>query len=104
VTADLESARRDWGDGYRRLLAASSDRAVADRLHAQIDAVVDELRKRVGATFTLTQLAEAYARSEAWLGATLDERAPVPGGTRTASLAGDAAFHLYARGAVDYTP
>jgi len=104
VTADLESARRDWEGGYRRLLAASGDRVAADLLHAQVDAVVGELRKRVGATFTLAQLAEAYARSEPWLRATIDERAPVRGGARTATLAGDAAFHIYARGAVDYAP
>ena len=104
MTADVESARRDWEDGYRRLLAASGDAGASDRLHAQVDAVVAELRKRVGATFTLGQLADAYAGSEAWLRAMIDEHAPVPGGLRTVTLAGDAAFHLYARGAVDYAP
>jgi hypothetical protein len=104
VAADVESARRDWEEGYRRLVASSGDRVASDRLHAQVEAVVDELRKRVGATFTLAQLAAAYTGSEGWLRAAIDERAPVPGGARTATFAGDAAFRLYARGAVDYTP
>ena len=104
MSADIESARRDWEDGYRRLLAATSDPVGSDRLHRQVDAIIAELRKRVGATFTIAQLADAYAGSEAWLRETIDERAPVPDWPRTVTVAGDAAFHLYARGAVDYTP
>lgn len=104
MAADVESARRDWEDGYRRLLGAVDDTAEAERLQVQVDAIVAELRKRVGSTFTLAQLADAYAGSETWLLATIDERAPVPGWPRTVTLAGDAAFHLYARGALDYTP
>jgi hypothetical protein len=103
VAADVESARRDWEDGYRRL-AATTDPVESDRLHRQVDAIVAELRKRVGTTFTVGELAEAYSRSEAWLRETIDEHAPVPGWPRTVSVAGDAAFHLYARGAVDYVP
>lgn len=104
MTTDIESARRDWEDGYRKLLAASGDPRRSERLHAQVDAIVAELRKRVGATFTLAQLADAYAGSEAWLQAAIDEHAPVPDWPRTVALAGDAAFYIYARGAVDYAP
>ncbi|MEP6892465.1 MAG: hypothetical protein ABI927_01685 [Gaiellaceae bacterium] len=104
MTADVESARRDWEDGYRRLVATTSDPVEGDRLHMQVDAILAELRKRVGATFTIAQLAEAYAASEAWLRETIDERAPVPGWPRTVTVAGDAAFHLYARAALDYAP
>jgi hypothetical protein len=32
------------------------------------------------------------------------ERAPTPGWPRTVALAEDAAFHAYARGALDYKP
>jgi hypothetical protein len=102
VTDELESARREWEDGYRRLLAA--DPIGSERLHKQVDAIVAELRQRVGATFTLAQLADAYAGSESWLRETIDERAPVPNWPRTVTVAGDAAFHLYARGAIDYAP
>ena len=104
MTADVESARRDWEDGHRRLLAATNDPIGSDRLHQQVDVILAELRKRVGTIFTIAQLADAYAKSESWLLETIDERAPVPGWPRTVALAGDAAFHLFARGAVDYTP
>ena len=104
MTVDVESARRDWEDGHRRLLAATNDPIGSDRLHQQVDVILAELRKRVGTIFTIAQLADAYAKSESWLLETIDERAPVPGWPRTVALAGDAAFHLYARGAVDYTP
>lgn len=104
MTADVESARSDWEGGYRRLVAATDDPLGGPRLHAQVDAIVSELRKRVGATYTLSQLADAYAGSEAWLHETVDEHAPVPDWPRTLAVAGDAAFHLYARGAIDYTP
>jgi hypothetical protein len=104
VNVDVESARRDWEDGYRRLLAASHDRVESERLHGQVAAINDELRKRVGATFTLAQLAAVYARADSWLWSVVDERAPTAGWPRTVSVAGDAAFHLYARRAQDYEP
>jgi hypothetical protein len=103
VTAGLESARRDWADGYRAL-RAERDTAERERLHEQVDAVTAELRKRVGSTFTLAQLADAYAGSERWVAAAIAEVAGGPGWVRTAAVAGDAAFHLYARGAQDYVP
>jgi len=104
VTADVESARRDWEDGHRRLAATTHDLALNDRLYQQIDTILAQLRKRVGATFTMAQLADAYAHSEAWLWEAIDEHAPVPGWPQTVTVAGDAAFYLYARGALDYTP
>jgi hypothetical protein len=64
----------------------------------------DELRKRVGATFTLAELAEAYRTSEAWARHVVSERAPAPGWPRTLAMVEGAAFHLYSRGAVDYKP
>ncbi len=35
--------------------------SVPSALHAQRDIVVEELRRRVGSTFTLAELAEVYA-------------------------------------------
>ena len=73
-------------------------------LYRQLDAVTEELRRRVGATFTLAELAEAYAGSERWVLQAVEERAPSRGWARTATLAADAAFHAYSRGAQDYEP
>jgi hypothetical protein len=100
----VAAARREWEDGNRRFAVAARDPAHADILHRQRDAVLDELRRRVGAVFTLTELAAAYGGAERWLQVVVDERAPARGGVRTVSVAGDAAFHAYSRGAQDYEP
>jgi hypothetical protein len=71
---------------------------------AQVDAITAELRRRVGGTFTLRDLAESYAAAEEWSRAVVSEEAPAPGWPRTLSLVEAAAFHLYARGAQDYSP
>jgi hypothetical protein len=101
--AELDSARREWEDGHRRLLAEADMRA-RDQLLLQVDAVVAELRRRVGATFTLAELAGAYAGADRWSREIVAEQAPAPGWPRTLALVEAAAFHLYARGATDYAP
>ncbi|HZQ15350.1 MAG TPA: hypothetical protein VFA82_01125, partial [Gaiellaceae bacterium] len=65
--------------------------------------VTDELRRRVGQTFTLAELADAYDGADDWARELLDERVPdeVPHEPGTVA---DAAFHAYARGASDYRP
>lgn len=100
----VSAARREWADGNRRFAEAARDAAVADALHAQRDAVLEELRRRLGPTFTLGELADAYAGAERWLRQVVEERAPTRGWTRTVTLAGDAAFHAYSRQAQDYAP
>jgi hypothetical protein len=100
----VSAARREWADGARRFDEAARDPSRADALHAQRDAVLEELRRRLGATFTLAELADAYDGAERWLRQVIEERAPSRGWARTVSLAGDAAFHTYSRQAQDYVP
>ena len=100
----LEAVRREWEDGYRRFEAASRDPIVADRLNAQLEVVTGELRKRIGQTFTLEELAVVYERADEWARHIVSEQAPTPGWPRTLTAVEDAAFHLYQRGAVDYVP
>jgi len=57
----------------------------------------------VGETFTLAQLADAYGEADRWSREALEERGPARS-YRDAALVGDAAFYLYARGAIDYRP
>ena len=102
--AEVESARREWAEGYRRLLEQADDSGTRERLLAQVEAVGAELRRRVGGTFTLRELAETYAGAEQWSRTVVAEEAPSPGWPRTLSLVEAAAFHLYARGAQDYLP
>lgn len=104
MTPDVVSARHDWEDAYRRLEAATRDPLRAEGLRLQLEVVTAELRKRVGAMFTLAELATEYRYSDAWSWDAVAERASTPGWPRTLAIVEGAAFHLYARGAVDYEP
>jgi len=96
----VENARLQWADGYRRLNEHASDRPTYPRLIAQVDVLIDQLNRRVGQTFTLAELAAAYEVADRWLLEVL----PPGAGAVQLGLVEDAAFHLYARGAIDYTP
>lgn len=104
VAADVDSARRDWEDAYRRLEAEADDPIREERLRLQLEAVFAELRKRIGSRFTLGELASAYHESDAWVRHVVAERAATPGWPRTLSFVEGAAFHIYSRGALDYAP
>lgn len=103
MTVQVETARHQWEDGYRRFQAAARERDRFDRLAAQVEALTEELRRRLGQIFTLRELADEYANAERW---SRDIRASAvpPPGPADLSTAEDAAFHLYARGARDYVP
>jgi hypothetical protein len=96
--------RQEWEEGYRRLEAERDDPRRYRRLVEQLEVVVDELRKRMGQTYTLAELAAAYGDAERWAREAVEERAPAPGWPRDLSLVLAAAFHSYQRGAVDYAP
>jgi hypothetical protein len=101
---DVQLARQHWEDGRRRIERARSDPAAYARLSAQVELVAAELRRRVGLTFTLAELAAAYDGADDWARVVLEdarEEGEPPAETATIT---DAAFHLYARGASDYTP
>ena len=100
----VDHVRSEWEDGYRRYEQALQQDAHPDRLEAQFDVLAAELRRRVGSTFTLGELVRAYEDADAWALQAIEERAPAPGWARTVSQVTDAAFHVFARGAVDYSP
>ena len=78
----------------------ASDRPTYERLLADVGVLIDELNRRVGQTFTLAELAAAYDDADRWLLEVL----PPGAGAVQLGLVEDAAFHVYARGAVDYAP
>jgi hypothetical protein len=104
VSVALESARQEWEEAYNRLQAAAEDRARYERLMAQVEVLTEELRRRVGQTFTLAELAEVYAGAERWSRGALADRAPAEHWVQAPATVEGAAFHLYARGATDYSP
>ncbi len=102
----LAVARHQWDDGARRLEATDRNSRRYRQLHALVDAVLEELRKRVGQTFTLAELADAYSGSEDWVRDVVVARTPpkAEAGLRDTALVQDAAFGAYARAAQDYRP
>jgi hypothetical protein len=103
ASVEIELARQEWAEGLRRVERASADRAAYSRLLLEIEIVTAALRRRIGQTFTLAELAEIYDGADRWaLDALNDALAEdAPGETATVS---DAAFALYSRRAYDYVP
>jgi hypothetical protein len=100
----VESVRQEWEQGHRRFEESLRDPALRPQLLEQLEVVTDELRKRVGQTFTIAELASVYAQADDWVRAAIQERSERPGWARTVALVQDAAFQQYQRGAVDYNP
>ena len=98
----LDLVQHEWEDGHRRLDAERGDPRRYRQLLGQVDAVTGELRRRVGGTFTLAELAGAYRDADSWARQAVADRAPGPGWPRDLSLVLAAAFHAYQRGASDY--
>ena len=95
----LENALFQWEEGYRGLQALRDPpaRRLADRL---VEAIREELRRRIGATFTAAELAELYGRGTDWcLQVAIDV---APAAESDAQSIADAAFWLYLRGARDF--
>jgi hypothetical protein len=103
VEGSVELARQHWAEGHRRLVRTTEPQLHA-RLLDQVEIVTAELRARVGKTYTLAELADAYSRADRWAYAAVEEHAEGPDELSSASTAADAAFHIYARGARDYRP
>src|ERR1700733_5352739 len=57
---DLELARQIWDDGNRRVEGVRQDRRRRRWLLRHRDLVIGGLRRRIGQTFTLAELADAY--------------------------------------------
>lgn len=102
----VESARQQWDEGARRLAGEAHDPARYRQLCDLVDAVVAELRRRVGQHFSLEELAAAHGDADAWVPEVILAVAPrqARAGIRDSALVQDAAFFAYARGAGDYRP
>lgn len=104
MSVSVDAVRQAWEAGHRRLEEHARDRRTYLRLLEQVEVLTDELRRRVGLTFTLAELADAYDAAERWSSDAIGDRAPAPGWTATLSIVEDAAFYRYQRGAIDYEP
>ncbi len=100
----VQTVRADWERAAAELENQSREPRRRQQLRDAVDAVTAELRAQVGQTYTLEALVEAYGGSDRWGRDAIWERAPYDGWPRDVALAVDAAFHAYARGAVDFEP
>jgi hypothetical protein len=92
----LDNALFQWREGERRL-ADTPEPARAD-LERAVAGVVDELRKRLGSSFILDELADLYGEGTDWA----TELADRHGAGTDSALVVDAAFARYAREASNY--
>ena len=92
----IDNARFQWEDGERRLRQA--DEATSGDLDRAVDSVLDELRRRLGSTFTIAELADLYGSGTDWAD-DIAQRARA--GSDSAAVV-DAAFNRYAREASDF--
>jgi hypothetical protein len=95
----LENALFQWEEGRRAHQAIDDprQRRLADRV---VDALREELRRRIGPTFTAAELADLYGQGTEWAQQVAIDVAPAIE-SESQSLA-DAAFWLYLRGAADF--
>ncbi len=95
----LENALFQWEQGWRELQALDDPRArrLADRV---IDAIRDQLRRRIGPTFSAAELADLYGEGTDWAQQVALDVAPTT--QPDAQSLADAAFWAYLRGATDF--
>ena len=100
VSYPLENALFQWEEGYRALEDLRGDPGAYRSAGRVVDAIRDELRRRIGPTFRASQLAELYSAGTDWC---LEVALRVnPDADPDPSSLADAAFWLYLRGATDF--
>lgn len=98
--ARLAAARFAWDEGLARAALPAAPPVVAARNRITA-AVHDELRRRVGSTFTLADLAAAYQDASSWYLDLASRTAPRVPDAWDPAVTLDAAFATYSRSATD---
>ena len=96
----FENAIYQWQQGERRLRTAPPERAPLQE-HVT-DALVAELRRRLGGRFSSQELVELYEGGTAWCLQVAMKVAPEDPWAWEAGVVVDAAFGRYLREAADY--
>jgi hypothetical protein len=96
VAYAIENALFQWEEGEARIRDASGRDAIDLDRAARL--VVEELRRRLGGSFTLGELADLYGEGTDWVSDEVQRRfSEIPIGAAV-----DAGFLRYARSASDY--
>ncbi len=96
----FENAIYQWQQGERRLQAAPAERRPL--LERVADAIVAELRRRLGGRFDTEELAALYERGTTWCLQLAMSIAPEDPWAWEAGVVVDAAFGRYLREAADF--
>lgn len=96
----FETDLEQWDRGLRRLQDAPADQRAA--LERVTRAIQDELRRRLGSSFTAQELADYYDRGTGWCTEVALATAPDDPYAWDVRTVADAAFARYLRDAVDF--
>lgn len=96
----FENANYQWQQGERRLRAEPPERRRT--MERVVDAIVAELRRRLGGRFSSDELVALYDRGTSWCLQVAMSVAPDDPSAWDAGVVADAAFARYLREAADY--
>ena len=99
----LDNALFQWEEGARRLGELSGDPRAARTARRAVDAIRDDLRRRIGPTFTAQELADLYGGGTDWALEAARRAAPMAAVDLDPQAIVDGAFSEYLRGAKDYS-
>jgi hypothetical protein len=103
VSYPVDSALYQWEDGNRRLRELSEDRRQAARANRAVAAIKDELRRRIGPTFSSAELADLYGQGTDWALEAARWAAPEDSTALDPQAIVDGTFYQYLRGATDWS-
>ncbi|MTD46570.1 hypothetical protein GKE82_20325 [Conexibacter sp. W3-3-2] len=96
----FETAVQQWREGQRRIdQLEDAQQIAAERV---VERTVQELRRRLGSSFTTEELVDLYDRGTSWVLDLAVATAPGAPWAWEQRLVADAAFHRYVREASDY--
>jgi hypothetical protein len=99
----LDNALFQWEEGAIRLRELAGRPREARAAMRAVDAISDELRRRIGPTFSAQELAELYGRGTDWALEAARHAAPMEAVDLDSEAIIDGAFFQYLRGAYDYS-
>jgi hypothetical protein len=99
----LDNALFQWEEGASRLSELSTDPRAARTAARAVEAIREELRRRIGPTFTAQELAELYGRGTDWCLEAARNALPMAAVDLDPQAIVDGAFFQYLRGAKDYS-
>jgi hypothetical protein len=100
LVSGFDNAIQQWRQGERRLSQAPPERSIL--LQRIADALVVELRKRLGGRFSAEELADLYGRGTSWCLQLAMDIAPEAPWAWDSRVVVDAAFARYLREAADF--